>query len=231
MITDDPDMDVHGDMTSPGAISRDRPNSPDGSRSPTRPPRETQYPTTESSAPAAYTNGFPQEGQEKLASSVVDQMRKLMNHLETRIQMDRLQIQQEQALANQTMVEQLIRMQQESNAIRTESLILRQDLQCAFESMNTRQQELQVEMANMQKQSGQTKSENPDATMPDAHTTSRKNLMRREYRTTIPVSPRTPSAPSHGREYVLYDRPGNVPVGTETAEHSRRIPLGHGSSM
>ena len=102
MVDNDLDTDVHGaPPTASGALA-DRPGSSDGSRPPPKHVRSPPYPTKDSSAAASDSNApraaSSQDAQERLASSMVEQVKRLMRHLEGRLQTDRAQIQQEQGL-------------------------------------------------------------------------------------------------------------------------------------
>ena len=86
MITDDLDTDVHGVLTSPSGALVGRPGYPECIRSPTKHTRSPPYPINENSSSSHDVHEpdavLSQDGQWRLADSVIDQMKKLTNRLE-----------------------------------------------------------------------------------------------------------------------------------------------------
>ena len=170
-----------------------RPGSPECSRAPTKHTRSPPYPTNGNIASSH--DAMSCDEQERLDASVIDQMKKLMNHLDGRLQTDRAQLQQEQGLANQTLAGQLILMQQESNAIRSESLVLRQDLQQTLVYLNDQQQMIRSELDQLHPQNRMRKRDESDPQMADVQPQPRINSMRQECRTEIHLSSQATSIP------------------------------------
>ena len=208
MITDEGDVVVPGEVTSSSNVEADSPLSPDGSRTLSKLGRSSPYPTVEPGASSAEMpvppGGLSNEDQEKLDTSVNDQMTKLANHLDIRLNADRHQIQQEQVQANQVLVDQLIVMQQDANAMRNENLVLRKDLHQVFTSLREQTQNLRDDVGKMQALSTQRDEYAPEIQMSDPVISSRKNLLRPEYRSGIYPPPQTNSIPSNVRKQVMY---------------------------
>ena len=233
MIDNDLDTDDHGTLSAVSGALVDRPGSSDGSRSPTKNVRSSPYSTKDVKTPMAESNvprlGLSQEDQEQLASSVVEQMQRLMNHLEGGLQTDRAQIQQDQGMDNQTLVEHLVSMQQESNTIRKEGLILRQDLQQIFASPNDQQLLFRSEIDQLHQQNQLLKQEKKDISMADVPTKARGNLSKQEYRSGIYPESQSTTIPPVMQEYVAYTQPGANPPDNRAPEtpnhnHARQSP-------
>ena len=197
MITDDLDTDVHGATVDVSGVSNALVGSsvsPGGSRSSSKRGRASPYPTRETEdetkeMPRAGTR-LSDEDQERLSSSLITQMKKMMGRFDCRLNTERTLLQHEQSQANQTMVEQLGMMQQDANAMRNENLVLRQDLQKVFMSINDQNRKLQMEAGKIQTLSQiPIKDEYaPEIQMSEPTVQSRRNLLRPEYRTEIPPS-------------------------------------------
>ena len=84
-------------------------------------------------------------------------------------------------------------MRQESNAISSECLVLRQDTQQTFVSLNAQQQMIRSELDQLNQQNRMRKRGEIDTQMADVRPQPRRNLTRREYRTEIPRSSQTTS--------------------------------------
>ena len=235
MIDNDLDTDDHGALPAVSGALVDRPGSSDGSRSPANNVRPSPYsikdgknPSTDHEVPRS---GLTQEDRERLANTVVEQTQRLMSHLEGRIQSDRAQIQQEQGLANQTSAEQLIIMQQESNDIRTEGLIPRQDLLQAFASLNEQQKFFRSEIDHLRQNNHLSKQEENDVPMADAPSHTRGNLLRREYRSYVYPQVRSTTIPPVRSEYAAYTQPGGVSAVNRAGEPPPINPYNQGSAV
>ena len=207
MITDSDEMEADNNALVESRVS------PDGSRSLSKRGRLSPYPTIELSSASAdiheTTAVLSYDDQERIATSVLDQMAKLMNHLYIRLNAERNQIRQEQLQANQTLVGTLVLMQQDANVMRNGNVSHREDLRKLRGSIHGQTQQLRQEVDQIRITSSIPRQDEyaPEIQMVAPASQSRKNLLRPEYRAVRYPPPRNPSLSPPVEEQILYTHP------------------------